>query len=116
MAFVKQSEKQLSPWWKPFLGPLVAALLAGASSMIAVQREMASLAVSVDKMTVSIDKITDEQTNFFKGFYVPLALKVEQQGAAINSLNVNVTNLKDEMRYIHSPKGRAANGRDGSVW
>lgn len=86
--------------WKTFVGPLVAAMIAGAGAFIGMQREMSVVTNSVNRMTVTMDKIADKQTTFFESFYVPLALKVEQQGSAINSMNTSINNLKDEMRYM----------------
>jgi predicted lipid-binding transport protein (Tim44 family) len=97
--------------WKTFVGPLVAALIAGAGAFIGMQREMSVVTSSVNRMTSTVEKIADKQTTFFESFYVPLALKVEQQGSAINSVNTSLNNLKDEMRYLHPTRGNYTNGR-----
>ena len=96
--------------WKTFVGPLFAALLAGASAFIGMRQEMSVVTASVNKMSSTMDKIVDKQTTFFETFYVPLALKVEQHSSAINSLQMNDAAMREEIRYLH-PNGRFSNGR-----
>ena len=73
------------------------------------QKEMSSVTTSVDRMSAAMDKIADKQTTFFESFYVPLALKVEQQGSSISNINNSINSLKDEMRYLHPSAGRGFN-------
>jgi hypothetical protein len=103
-ALTKNQDNQ-SAIWKTFIGPLVAALIAGAGAFVGMQREMSVVTSSVNKMTATVEKIGDKQTTFFESFYVPLALKVEQQGSSLNSLSNSLNSIRDEMRYLHPAKG-----------
>lgn len=80
-------------------------MIAGAGAFIGIQREMSVVTSSVNRMTSTVEKIADKQTTFFESFYVPLALKVEQQGSSINNLSNTLNNMKDEMRYLHPTRG-----------
>ena len=95
-------ESNKTTLWKTFVGPLVAALIAGAGAFIGMQREMSVVTNSVNRLSTTMEKVVDKQTTFFESFYVPLAIKVEQQGSAINGINTSLSNMKEEMRYAHS--------------
>lgn len=103
------SDSMKTSLWKTFIGPLVAAMIAGAGAFMGMRQEISVVTNSVNRMTVTMDKLADRQTTFFESFYVPLALKVEQQGSAISGMSNSINNLKDEMRYLHpNISGRGA--------
>jgi len=106
-----QAKQILPVRWSTFIGPLVAALIAGAGAFVGMQREMSVVTNSVNRMTSTIDKIADKQTNFFESFYVPLALKVEQQGSMINELKSSTANIRDEIRYNHPARSGYSSAR-----
>lgn len=92
-------------WLSVFAGPLlsafVAAMSAGLVTYVGVQKEMASLSVSVQKISQEVTKLTSDQDNFFKSQYLPLLLKVEKQASEIAETKSSVSILKEEMRMYH---------------
>lgn len=97
-------------WVKSILGPLVAALIAGFGAFISVQKEMAVVASSVDKMSVTLTKVAEKQANFFETFYLPLAVKVEKQESMIQETRTTLQFIKDDIRMYHNSSNNKDKG------
>jgi hypothetical protein len=85
----------------PLTSAFAAALIAGFGAFIAIQKEMSAVTTSVNKMSVTVDKLAEKQTAFFESFYLPLAIKVEKQDAEIKETRASVGMLKDDMYMFH---------------